>query len=127
MRNFISLFIILWLSYGITGCNKTETNNLDESNVPFSGIEPINSSQWAVNPSDYGLTAEKFIRAESLHFMKGMSAREGINNFFHFKSLSKAEDKWVVSPNNDVIYSMAIVLQRNISVDRQFKSVYASK
>ncbi len=41
--------------------------------------------------------------------MKGMASREGINNFFHFKSLAKAEDKWVVSPNNDVIYSMAIV------------------
>ena len=109
MQNFISLCIILSLSYGITGCSKTETNNLGESSVPFSGIEPINSSQWAVNPSDYGLTAEEFVRAESLHFMKGMATREGINNFFHFKSLAKAEDKWVVSPNNDVIYSMAIV------------------
>ena len=109
MQNIIRIIFILSFSYGITGCNKTETNNVDKSDVPFSGIEPINSSQWAVNPSDYGLTPEEFIRAESLHFMKGMASREGINNFFHFTSLAKADDKWVVSPNNDVIYSMGIV------------------
>ena len=80
-----------------------------DSRVPFSSIEPIESSNWTVNPTSYGMTAEEFIRAESLHFMKGMAAREGINNFFHFKSLAKADDKWVVSPNNDVIYSMGIV------------------
>ena len=109
MRIFINLFIVLSLFYGATGYSQTGANTQDESSVPFSGIAPINSSHWAVNPSDYGLTAEEFIRAESLHFMKGMAAREGINNFFHFTSLAKAEDKWVVSPNNDVIYSMAIV------------------
>jgi len=109
MRNIVGIILILSFSYGVTGCGKAETNNIDEPSAPFSGIEPINSSQWTVNPSDYGLTAEEFIRAESLHFMKGMATREGINNFFHFKSLAKAEDKWVVSPNNDVIYSMAIV------------------
>ncbi|MDH3344141.1 MAG: DUF1254 domain-containing protein, partial [Desulfobacteraceae bacterium] len=103
------IVVVLSIGYGLTGCNKTDQNNLDESNHPFASIKPIDSSKWAVNPSDYGMTAEEFIRAESLHFMKGMAAREGINNFFHFKSLAKAEDKWVVSPNNDVIYSMAIV------------------
>lgn len=76
---------------------------------PFTNVPAIDSSTWSVNPNDYGMTAEQFIRAESLHFMSGMSKREGINNFFHFTSLAKAEDKWVVSPNNDVVYSMAIV------------------
>lgn len=76
---------------------------------PFTKLPAIDSSTWSVNPNDYGMTAEQFIRAESLHFMSGMSKREGINNFFHFTSLAKAEDKWVVSPNNDVVYSMAIV------------------
>ncbi len=76
---------------------------------PFSSIKPIDSSNWAVDPVEHGMTAEVFIRSESLHFMTGMAARKGINNFFHFTSLAKAEDKWVVSPNNDVIYSMCIV------------------
>ena len=76
---------------------------------PFSSIPAIDSSEWAIDPNDYGMTAEQFIRAESLHFMSGMSKRNGVNNFFHFTSLAMAKDKWVVSPNNDVIYSMAIV------------------
>jgi hypothetical protein len=38
-----------------------------------------------------------------------LAPRKGINKFFHFTSLAKADDKWVVSPNNDVIYSMTIV------------------
>lgn len=77
--------------------------------IPFESIQPIDSSNWAVNPLDHGMSAEVFIRSESLNFMKGMAAREGINNFYHFTSLAKAEDKWVVSPNNDVIYSVVIV------------------
>ncbi len=77
--------------------------------VPFDSIPPIDSSGWAVNPVKYGMTAEVFIRSESLNFMKGMAARKGINHFYYFTSLAKTEDKWVVSPNNDVIYSMGIV------------------
>lgn len=76
---------------------------------PFSSMPAIDPSSWAIDPNDYGMTPEQFIRAESLHFMSGMSKRKGINNFFHFTSLATAGDKWVVSPNNDVIYSMAIV------------------
>ena len=92
----------------LTSCGEPEESSAPDS-APFSSIEPIDSSGWAVNPVDHGMTAEEFIRAESLHFMKGMAGREGINNFYHFTSLAKAEDKWVVSPNNDVIYSMGIV------------------
>jgi len=76
---------------------------------PFDSIAPIDSSKWAVDPSKHGMTPEEFIRSESLHFMKGMATREGVNEFYHFTSLAKAADKWVVSPNNDVIYSMGIV------------------
>ncbi len=77
--------------------------------APFDTLPEIQSSNWAADPRDYGISPEEFIRAESLHFMTGMAEREGINNFYHFQSLARAEDKWVVSPNNDVIYSMAIV------------------
>ena len=56
--------------------------------APFDSIPPIDSTAWTVNPADHGMTAEAFIRAESLHFMKGMAGREGINNFYHFTSLA---------------------------------------
>ena len=55
------------------------------------------------------MTTEVFIRAESLHFMKGMASREGINNFYRFTSLAKAAENGSVSPNNNVIYSVAII------------------
>ncbi|MEZ8989734.1 DUF1254 domain-containing protein [Vibrio breoganii] len=77
--------------------------------VPFDSIEPINSAEWDINPAEYGMTAEQFLEAESLHFMANMVKREGINGIFHFTTLAKAEDRWVVSPNNDVVYSMAVV------------------
>ncbi|GEA51485.1 hypothetical protein VIN01S_22890 [Vibrio inusitatus NBRC 102082] len=77
--------------------------------IPFDSIEPIDSSNWDVNPANFGMTAEQFLEAESLHFMANMVKREGINGIFHFTTLAKAEDRWVVSPNNDVVYSMAVV------------------
>lgn len=77
--------------------------------APFDTIEPIDSSKWDINPANYGMTAEQFLEAESLHFMANMVKREGINGIFHFTTLAKAEDRWVVSPNNDVVYSMAVV------------------
>lgn len=72
-------------------------------------VGEIDSSDWAVDPMDYGMSARKYIEAESLHFMTGIAARNGINEFFHFTNKANAADKWVVSPNNDTIYSMAAV------------------
>lgn len=100
-------FIVASITSAILVSTLTACNTQDST--PFSSIPAIDSSSWSVDPNDYGMTPEQFIRAESLHFMSGMSKRNGINNFFHFTSLATAEDKWVVSPNNDVIYSMAIV------------------
>ncbi len=97
------------LTFGTAGCRTQVETGASARASPFDSIKPIDSSNWAANPQDYGMRAEEFIRSESLHFMKGMVVRKGINNFFHFTSLAKAEDKWVVNPNNDVIYSMVIV------------------
>ena len=47
-----------------------------------------------------------------------MIERSGPNSFYHFQGLSKAEDKWVVSPNKDTIYLIA-----NVSVRDGFKLV----
>ncbi|WP_235444370.1 DUF1254 domain-containing protein [Vibrio vulnificus] len=42
-------------------------------------------------------------------FLQMQTQAGGVNQFFHFQGLSKASDRWVVSPNNDTIYSIAIV------------------
>jgi len=72
-------------------------------------IDSIDSSKWKVNPLDYGMTAMQYQMAEAAIFAKGMQSRTSINQFYHFPGLSKASDTWVVTPNNDTIYSIAVV------------------
>ncbi len=69
----------------------------------------IDSSDWDVNPQDYGMTAKEYIQANSRAFFADFIGRGAINKFYHFTGLSKAADTWVVSPNNDTIYSLATV------------------
>jgi hypothetical protein len=77
-----------------------------------STIPDIDSSGWAVDPRKHGMTAREYIQAESRAFFADFLGRAGINTFFHFKTLTKASDHWVVSPNLDTIYSLAIVNAR---------------
>ena len=72
-------------------------------------IPDINSSHWKINPLDYGMTAIQYEQAEAAIFAGKMQARSSINHFYHFPGLSKAADTWVVTPNNDTIYSIAVV------------------
>ena len=74
-----------------------------------AGIPEIDSSGWMVDPQDYGMTAEEYIQAESRAFFADFIGRVGLNEFFHFPGLASAEDKFVVSPNNDTVYSVGIV------------------
>ena len=78
-----------------------------------SGIPEIDSSAWAADPVDHGMTAGDYIQAESRAFFADFIGRSGLNEFFHFQGLSKADDTWVVSPNNDTVYSLAIVNVRD--------------
>jgi hypothetical protein len=75
-------------------------------------IPEIDSSGWSTDPTKFGMTAGEYINAESNAFMADFIGRSGINKFYHFPGLSTAEDTWVVSPNNDTIYSLAIVNTR---------------
>ena len=72
-------------------------------------IPAIDSSHWKADPVKYGMTAKEYIQAESRAFLANFIGRNGLNKWFHFKTLAKKDDKWVVSPNNDTIYSMAAV------------------
>ena len=72
-------------------------------------IPAIDSSEWAVNPKEHGMSAKEYIQSETRAFFADFIGRSGLNKFFHFPGLSSAEDKWVVSPNNDTVYSVAIV------------------
>jgi hypothetical protein len=73
-------------------------------------IAAIDSSGWAVNPLDFGMTAMDYERAEAELLFDNFAKRAGgVNKFFHFPGLTKANDRWVVSVNNDTIYSVATV------------------
>lgn len=72
-------------------------------------IPEIDSSKWKADPVEYGMTAKEFIQAESRAFLSNFIARNGINEWFHFQALANKDDKWVVSPNNDTIYSIVTV------------------
>ena len=73
-------------------------------------IAAIDSSGWAVNPLDYGMSAMDYERAEAELLFGNFAKRAGgVNKFFHFPGLTKADDRWVVSVNNDTIYSVATV------------------
>lgn len=76
-------------------------------------VPDIDSSGWAADPREHGMSPAEYINAESRAFMADFLGRSGINEFFHFTSLTKAEDHWVVSPNNDTIYSLGVVNARN--------------
>jgi len=75
----------------------------------FAEIPEIDSSGWSADPTEYGMTAKEYIQAESRAFMADFIDRVGVNTFHHFPGLSTADDKFVVSPNNDTIYSLATV------------------
>ncbi len=72
-------------------------------------IPEIDSSKWKADPVKYGMTAKEFIQAESRAFIANFIGRNGINQWFHFQALANKDDKWVVSPNNDTIYSIVAV------------------
>ncbi|MEM1315928.1 MAG: DUF1254 domain-containing protein, partial [Pseudomonadota bacterium] len=76
-------------------------------------IPDLDTSGWAADPAAHGMTPREYIQAESRAFMADFMSRAGVNAFFHFKGLSSAEDTWVVSPNNDTIYSLAAVNARD--------------
>ncbi|MEW9918466.1 DUF1214 domain-containing protein [Marimonas sp. MJW-29] len=72
-------------------------------------IPEIDSSDWATDPRDYGMTAKEYIQAESRAFFADFIGRVGLNTFYHFPGVASAEDRFVVSPNNDTVYSVAVV------------------
>jgi len=72
-------------------------------------IPDIDSSGWATDPKKYGMSARDYIHAESHAGMTDFIKRVGLNTFYHFPGLASAEDTFVVSPNNDTIYSVATV------------------
>lgn len=82
---------------------------ISSSTVAAAEIQDIDTSNWAVDPQQYEMSPKEYIQAESRAFLANFIERSGLNNFHHFKTLATAEDKWVVSPNLDTIYSIATV------------------
>ncbi|MEY8099742.1 DUF1214 domain-containing protein [Falsihalocynthiibacter sp. S25ZX9] len=79
------------------------------SSAAAAEIPDIDSSKWATNPRDYGMSPAEYINAESNSFFADFLGRASMNEFFNFQGLTKAADHWVVSPNLDTVYSIAVV------------------
>ncbi len=59
-----------------------------DGRTPEEVIAAIDSSGWAVNPLDYGISAMDYERAEAeLLFGNFMQRAGGVNTFFHFQGL----------------------------------------
>jgi hypothetical protein len=86
-----------------------DTTSTSTASTRSATFDVNNPNEWPVKFADYGFTPETYAQAESYAFMKDFIGRSGVNKFFHFKTLARMEDHWVVSPNNDVLYSLAIV------------------
>lgn len=117
-------FIILIGSLLIIACKNSQEKTTKEVSAKDSSMEmtanesPQSDSgdfkvnipeDWPVKFSDYGFDAVTYPQAESYTFMNNFIKRSGVNNIYHFKTLAKAADHWVVSPNLDVLYSMVTV------------------
>lgn len=77
-------------------------------------IPQLDSSGWATDPNDHRMNAKEYIHAEVHAFFHDIVGRTGsVNTFFHFPGLSPASDKFVVSPNNDTVFSFVIVNARD--------------
>lgn len=73
-------------------------------------IASIDSSGWAVDPVAHGMTAMEYQRGEAELLMSAFQQRAGgVNTFFHFPGLTRFGDNWVVSVNNDTVYSVAVI------------------
>ena len=84
-----------------------------EAAIRPAGIPEIDSAGGMVDPQAHGMTAKDYIQAESRAFFADFIGRVGLNTFFHFPGLASFEDRFVVSPNNDTVYSVATVNTRN--------------
>ena len=108
--NLSIIVIVISLFMSSCGQNSSKKNIESKSTVQaLSTFDVNNPDEWPVKFSDFGFTPKTYAQAESYSFMENFIGRSGINTFFHFKTLAKMEDHWVVSPNNDVLYSLAIV------------------
>lgn len=73
-------------------------------------IAGIDSSGWVVDPVPHGMTAMEYEHGEAERLLTAFQQRAGgVNAFFHFPGLTRHGDTWVVSVNNDTIYSVAVV------------------
>ena len=82
----------------------------EDGRTPQQVIDSIDSSGWKEDPSQYGMTAMEYQMAiAEQFFQKQIDRAGGLNQWNHFPALAKAADKWVVSPNIDTMFSLAIV------------------
>lgn len=85
-----------------------------------AGIPNLDSSNWSTDPRAFGMSPREYIQAESRAFFADFISRAGVNTFYNFPGVATAADRFVVSPNNDTIYSIAVVNVRDGSFQVAF-------
>ena len=107
-KTLLSLLVVTSFST-VAGTSTNSFNNEDKSiEDVFANID---SSSWAVNPEDHGMTVHEYINQEGIWFADNFARnfKLGLNNLHHFKELANKDTRWVVSPSIDHLYSMGVI------------------
>ena len=79
----------------------------------IAGIPDVDSANWSTDPRAFGMSPREYIQAESRALFADFISRAGVNTFYNFPGVAAAADRFVVSPNNDTVYSNAVVNVRD--------------
>ncbi|WP_394203931.1 DUF1254 domain-containing protein [Shewanella waksmanii] len=115
INTFSTIAIAIGLGLSATAVAQT-IDGPHQSPVPMLGdnIPTVSSEGWAVDTqAKWGVSPIEYIHMEHQFFANLFQQHVGVNEFFHFKELSTKDMVWVVSPNQDTIYSVAVVDARH--------------
>lgn len=107
-KTLLSLLVATSFS-AVASTSTTAIESVEKT--PEEIFASIDSSSWAVNPEDYGMTAQEYINQEGIWFADNFARNFnlGLSNLHHFKELANKDTRWVVSPSIDHIYSMGVI------------------
>lgn len=111
-KTLLSLLVVTSFST-VAGTSTNSFNNEDKSiEDVFANID---SSSWAVNPEDHGMTVHEYINQEGIWFADNFARnfKLGLNNLHHFKELANKDTRWVVSPSLITCTQWALSIPQN--------------
>lgn len=109
MKKTILATLVAATSFGAFASTPAyEANSEFYSAESIELMSAIDSSGWAVNPEDHGMTAQEFVHQEARFFINNFvnNFKAGWNNVHNFRQLNQVGDTWVVTPALDHLYSV---------------------